>query len=142
MISIDHSNSNDKSIVCQFSEISFQWILSLLLILYSFLSIQYYSNLQISVIPIESISSCLRRGMMNGFFNVETRSLSLLSTIDNLSLLWFWLLSIITIHSISLHSLIINSSIHSVLNSNLTLIISSLDQKRIQSHELENELIG
>ena len=92
---------------------------------------------------IESISPCLRRGIMNGFIIVETRSLSLLSTINNLSLLWFWLLSIITIlHSITLHSLIINSSLHSVLNSNMTLIISSLDQKRIQSYELENELIG
>lgn len=92
---------------------------------------------------IESISPCLRRGMMNGFFIVETWSLSFLSTIDNLSLLWFWLLSIITIlHSITLHSLIVNSSIHSILNSILNLIISSLDPKRIQSHELENELIG
>ena len=129
-----------NSVRSHFNEFS----LSLLLILSIHSSV--FNTIQIlkSVLfLIESISPCLRRGMMNGFFIVETRSLSLLSTINNLSLLWFWLLSIITIlHSITLHSLIINSSIHSILNSILNLIISSLDPKRIQSHELENELIG
>ena len=97
-----------------------------LLILYSFLSIQYYSNLQISVIPYRINLSLFEK--RNDEWILHCRNKIIVPSINyQQSLLCFWLLSIITIlHSITLHSLIIISSLHSVLNSNLTLIISSL----------------
>lgn len=127
-----------NSVRSHFNEFS----LSLLLILYSFLSIQYYSNLQISVIPYRINLSLFEK--RNDEWILHCRNKITVPSINYRQSLSSVILIIVNHHYSSFYTTSFfdhQFSLHYVLNSILILIISSYP-KRTQSHKLENELIG